>query len=119
MRCFRIVVFLADFRTVACLGDELLLRHEEIRDKAQKWVFEALKDSTDRFPFPTLGIDSDNGSEFINHQLLRYCEQNQITFTRSRPGNKNDGCHVEQKNWDVARRPSATTGTTPRQSRIC
>ena len=46
----------------------------------------------------------DNGSEFINAHLLAWCEQQQITFTRSRPGNKNDGCHVEQKNWDIARR---------------
>ena len=48
--------------------------------------------------------NSDNGSEFINGHLLRYCEQEQITFTRSRAGNKNDGCHVEQKNWSVVRR---------------
>lgn len=54
-------------------------------------------------PFPILGIDSDNGSEFINDQLLRYCVQHQITFTRSRAGRKNDGCHVEQKNWSVVR----------------
>ena len=42
-------------------------------------------------------------SEFINHHLLAWCEQRRITFTRSRPGNKNDGCHVEQKNWAVVR----------------
>ena len=55
-------------------------------------------------PFPLLGIDSDNGSEFINQHLLRWCVSQQITFTRSRPANKNDSCHVEQKNWDIARR---------------
>ncbi len=55
-------------------------------------------------PFPLLGIDSDNGSEFINAQLLRFCAAEQITFTRSRPGNTNDGAHVEQKNWAVVRR---------------
>jgi hypothetical protein len=55
-------------------------------------------------PFPLLGIDSDNGSEFINDHLLRWCTAQHITFTRSRPANKNDGCHVEQKNWDIARR---------------
>ena len=54
-------------------------------------------------PFPILGVDSDNGSEFINHHLLTWCEQRQITFTRSRPGNKNDGAHVEQKNWAIVR----------------
>ena len=51
------------------------------------------------FPFPILGIDSDNRSEFINEHLLKYCTEHKITFTRSRPGNSNDGAHVEQKNW--------------------
>ena len=55
------------------------------------------------FPFPVLGIDSDNGSEFINAHLLTYCRDNEITFTRARPGHKNDGAHVEQKNWSVVR----------------
>jgi len=48
-------------------------------------------------------IDSDNGSEFINHHLFTFCTEREITFTRSRPGNKNDGAHVEQKNWTVVR----------------
>ena len=51
-----------------------------------------------------LGIDSDNGSEFINNHLLRYCQQEKITFTRGRAGKKNDGCFVEQKNYSVVRR---------------
>src|SRR5664279_5112149 len=55
------------------------------------------------FPFPIIGIDSDNGSESINWHLLRWCEQNKTTFTRSRSGNSNDGAHVEQKNWAVVR----------------
>jgi hypothetical protein len=46
---------------------------------------------------------ADNGSEFINHHLLAWCEQRSITFTRSRPGSSNDGAHVEQKNWAVVR----------------
>ena len=54
-------------------------------------------------PFPLMGIDSDNGSEFINHHLLAWCEKRKITFTRSRPGNSNDGAHVEQKNWAIVR----------------
>jgi hypothetical protein len=62
-------------------------------------VLEALVYVSSVFPFPIRGIDSDNGSEFINEHLLRYCEDNKITFTRSRSGNKNDGAHVEQKNW--------------------
>ncbi len=55
-------------------------------------------------PFPILGVNSDNGSEFINENLLDWCQGRQITLTRARPGNKNDGCHVEQKNWTVVRR---------------
>jgi hypothetical protein len=50
-----------------------------------------------------VGIDSDNGSEFINAHFLEWCSARRITFTRSRPGNKNDGCHVEQKNWTHVR----------------
>ncbi|MEV7573341.1 transposase family protein [Pseudarthrobacter sp. NPDC089323] len=73
--------------------------NRSVRNKAAKWVFEALEHVTAVFPFPILGIDSDNGSEFINEHLLAYCHARQITFTRSRPGNKNDGAHVEQKNW--------------------
>ncbi|WP_306918360.1 MULTISPECIES: transposase family protein [unclassified Arthrobacter] len=72
-------------------------------NKAQKWVFAAIKDATAAFPFPVLGIDSDNGSEFINWELFRWCEQEKLTFNRSRSGNKNDGAHVEQKNWHIVR----------------
>lgn len=75
-----------------------------VRNKAAKWVFTALVELQAHFPFPILGIDSDNGSEFINAHMLRWCTDQQITFTRSRPNNKNDGAHVEQKNWAVARR---------------
>lgn len=73
--------------------------NRSVRNKAAKWVLEALEHVSAVFPFPILGIDSDNGSEFINDHLFAYCQEHQITFTRSRPGNKNDGAHVEQKNW--------------------
>lgn len=56
-------------------------------------------------PFPLLGLDTDNGGEFINHELLRYCEKEKITFTRSRPYRINDQAHVEEKNGSVIRRP--------------
>src|SRR3954454_4705384 len=55
------------------------------------------------FPFPILGIDTDNGSEFINEELMAYCTGEQITFTRGRVGNKNDQAWVEQKNGSVVR----------------
>ena len=54
-------------------------------------------------PFPLLGFDTDNGSEFLNAQLFAYCAQEQITFTRGRTANKNDQCFVEQKNGSVVR----------------
>jgi transposase InsO family protein len=77
--------------------------NRSVKNKAAIWVFEAIEYVIGQFPFPILGIDSDNGSEFINAHLLAYCIDHQITFTRSRPGNKNDGSHVEQKNWTHVR----------------
>jgi hypothetical protein len=77
--------------------------NRSVKNKAAVWVFEAIEYVISQFPFPILGIDSDNGSEFINAHLLAYCVDHQITFTRSRPGNKNDGSHVEQKNWTHVR----------------
>lgn len=74
-----------------------------VRNKAQVHVFAALTDIVAHLPFPLLGIDSDNGSEFINAELYRYCKERHITFTRSRPYRKNDSCHIEQKNWSVVR----------------
>src|SRR3990170_3869279 len=77
---------------------------QAVKNKAQVWVFEALKQIRQRLPFDLLGIDSDNGSEFINDQLYRYCLKEEITFTRARAYRKNDNCYVEQKNWSVVRR---------------
>lgn len=74
-----------------------------VPNKAQCHVFAALKDIRESLPFPLLGIDSDNGSEFINNDLWRYCQKEQITFTRSRPYRKNDTCFIEQKNYSVVR----------------
>jgi hypothetical protein len=71
--------------------------------RSQKAVSEAVQRMRQRLPFPLLGIDSDNGGEFINDLLYRYCLDEQITFTRSRPYQKNDQAHVEQKNWSVVR----------------
>lgn len=74
-----------------------------VRNKAQVHVLAALQQIRQRLPFPLLGIDSDNGSEFINDHLLRYCTKEKITFTRGRVGRKNDGCFVEQKNYSIVR----------------
>jgi len=77
---------------------------EAVRNRAERWVFAGLEKALARFPFDIRGIDSDNGSEFINNHLLRYCTEAKITFTRSRPYRKNDNCFVEQKNYSVVRR---------------
>ncbi len=72
--------------------------------KGQERVGGAIDTLKRRLPFPLLGLDSDNGGEFINHGLYNYCQKQKITFTRSRPYKKNDQAHVEQKNWTVVRR---------------
>jgi hypothetical protein len=71
--------------------------------RSQEAVSAALRRMRQRLPFPLLGIDSDNGGEFINDLLYHYCLDEHITFTRSRPYQKNDQAHVEQKNWSVVR----------------
>jgi len=75
-----------------------------VMGKSQAFVQEALEDIRSKLPFPMRGIDSDNGSEFINHHLMAYCKANQIEFTRSRPYKKDDNAHVEQKNWTHVRK---------------
>lgn len=75
-----------------------------VPNKAQVHVFAAIRRARQRLPFVLLGIDSDNGAEFINDQLYRYCLQERITFTRGRAGCNNDNAYVEQKNWSVVRR---------------
>jgi len=72
--------------------------------KGQQRVGAAIHLVRDRLPFPLLGLDSDNGSEFINQELARWCMGEGITFTRSRPYKKNDNCYVEQKNGAIVRR---------------
>lgn len=72
--------------------------------KGQEHVGGAIHQARQRLPVPMLGLDSDNGSEFINRRLLDYCRANHITFTRARSYKKNDSCYVEQKNWVVVRR---------------
>lgn len=80
---------------VACRG---------LLGKGQQRVGGAIHHLGQSLPFPLLGLDSDNGSEFINHHLFAYCQRKHITFTRARPYKKNDNAHVEQKNWSVVRR---------------
>lgn len=66
-------------------------------------VIKAMDQASKLIPFPILGIDSDNGSEFINTDLIDYCDREDILFTRGRAYKKNDQCFVEQKNGVVVR----------------
>jgi Integrase core domain len=72
-------------------------------NRGQEAVVAALRRAQQLLPFPILGIDTDNGAEFINLELLAYCEQEHITFTRGRPQKSNDQCYVEQKNGQIVR----------------
>ncbi|MBK6870386.1 MAG: transposase family protein [Kineosporiaceae bacterium] len=74
-----------------------------IASKGERTVSAALTRLQVRFPFALLGIHSDNGSEFINHHLLKWATDRQITFTRGRPSHSNDQAHIEQKNWTTVR----------------
>lgn len=72
--------------------------------KGEAEVIAAIQKAQDLLPIAILGFDSDNGSEFINHGLINFCRDNQITFTRSRAYKKNDQAHVEERNGSVVRR---------------
>jgi hypothetical protein len=72
-------------------------------NRGQAVVVAGIDQCRQRLPYALLGLDSDNGSEFINDHLKRYCEQRQITFTRCRPYKKNDQAYIEQKNWTAIR----------------
>ena len=74
-----------------------------LRYRSQHAVIQALDQARRLLPFPMLGLDTDNGSEFLNAEVLAYCEREKITFTRGRAYKKNDQCFVEQKNGAVVR----------------
>ena len=75
-----------------------------VMGKSQVRVQEALEHLRQALPFALRGIDSDNGSEFINAHLYRYCRTHQLQFTRGRPYKKDDNAHIEQKNWTHVRK---------------
>ena len=75
-----------------------------LRNQAHRWVKEEAEHIYEHLPYAMKGVDSDNGGEFINHQLWNWANDHQITFTRSRPYHKNDNCFVEQKNDLAVRR---------------
>lgn len=69
-------------------------------------VLQSIQEIEAGLPFPILGFDCDNGSEFLNRHLVRYFTdrpKQPVSFTRSRPNRKNDNAFVEQKNWTHVR----------------
>jgi len=72
--------------------------------KGEHGIVAGLEEMRQALPFALQGIDSDNGSEFLNHHLVRYCRAGQIQFTRGRPYKKDDNAHIEQKNWTHVRK---------------
>jgi hypothetical protein len=87
---------------------DILSTWTEIRatwNKGAEGVIKQTRDVEQALPFEILGFDCDNGSEFLNHHLIRYFTErhNPVQFTRSRPYRKNDNAHVEQKNWSHVR----------------
>ncbi len=77
---------------------------EPILGKSQDRCFGALKEIRQRCPFLWKGLDCDNGGEFINEILYKYCAKEKLEFTRSRPGHKNDNAYIEEKNWTHVRK---------------
>jgi hypothetical protein len=75
-----------------------------VRNGAHKWVLAAMDEIVARLPFPLVGLDTDNGGEFINYAMIQWAGEKDIYFTRARPYKSNDNAHVEQKNGDVVRR---------------
>ena len=87
--------------TDVCLG---WTERRALINRAAKWVKDALQDIREAIPFDLIELHPDNGSEFINHNLSRYCKDTGLAMTRSRAGRKNDNCYVEQKNFDTVRK---------------
>jgi hypothetical protein len=77
---------------------------EPILGKSQDQCFWALKEIRKRCPFVWKGLDADNGQEFINEMLYKYCAREKLEFTRSRPCHKNDNAYIEEKNWTHVRK---------------
>jgi transposase InsO family protein len=77
---------------------------QTVLGKAEDGVVNALSEMARAFPFKIKGLDSDNGSEFINWHVYRYCKKNKIQPFRGRPYKKDDNAHIEQKNWTHVRK---------------
>ena len=84
------------------------VERKAVMGKGSSGILKAIEEIESKAPFPLRGIDSDNGSEFINHQLFSFCQERPgggaLQFTRSRPYKKDDNAHIEQKNWTHVRK---------------
>lgn len=74
-------------------------------NRGQEGTLRALADLEEHLPFPLLGLDSDNGGEFLNYHVLAWLQKRPrpVFMTRSRPYKKDDNAHIEQKNWTHVR----------------
>jgi hypothetical protein len=80
------------------------IEERQLLNAANRWVFEAFSYIHKELPFPLKGSHYDNGMEFINEPLLKWCLERHTEPTRSRPYHKNDNCYAEQKNFDAVRK---------------
>jgi len=84
------------------------VERQAVRGKGQHGILQALTTIEGQLPFALRGLDSDNGSEFINDHVWAFCTQRPagqvVQFTRSRPYKKDDNAHIEQKNWTHVRK---------------
>ena len=78
--------------------------------RSQEHSFWALKEIRNRTPFEWKGLDSDNGQEFINQILYKYCQREKLEFTRSRPNRKNDNACLRQTMLILNRKTGSMTG---------
>ncbi len=98
--------FVGEFARTLTLTDMVTgwTENASIRNNASKWITEAVETLQASFPFPLISFDSDNGSEFINHDVAAWLQARDIAQTRSRPYRKNDQATVESKNNHVVRK---------------
>lgn len=98
--------FVGEFARTLTMTDVVCgwTENASIRNNASKWIVAAVGDLQQMFPFPLRIFDSDNGSEFINHDVADWLQARDIAQTRSRPYKKNDQATVESKNNHVVRK---------------
>ena len=98
--------FIGEFARTLTMTDMVTgwTENASIRNNASLWITQAVDDLQASFPFPLVSFDSDNGSEFINHDVARWLQTRDIEQTRSRPYRKNDQATVESKNNHVVRK---------------